>query len=829
MGEIKKESKFESADSSAVPVERHDIAPSAGLSYQQSTNDSAKSHEGSVTSAGVQSSTRQSFSTDASTAVSDSVGVDSLLKGAEILLTKQHNQASADQKQGPKETSNISSQKDISDSNMDTKSQISWPHTPSNTVKPGDEPYAQSVTTEPVQSPSKQQQIDPLSAASMLMQIKQQPSNNGINTPSTNDLGFYNVVYYSAPANLPRDRAAVNQHAPTSVNNIDGLGIASSYMQQPSLGTPINRPSTSLLGIGPGAGMMGIHQHRLGQFYPAHRYAPTHTRPVIINAADIANSSGKKRSSTRSSRVSGRSRSRGNPRQRDSDNSNSQSGKFKPSKDGEFIDIEKRNSQKQVKRSAKRQRGRLTRGARSAAGVNGEENDDGALSSNSDIFSSMSSSSQSDSDLNSYSDESEYDSSGRSVRRPGPGLNGSKSGSARKRAKASSQAKSGRARSNSGASRRKNRSIKRIGASFNNKSKASSSNSQSSLPVMSREFRLELVRQIRNHCQKKPSTYGPVKLKIKFSGSSAKISDEASQKKELENPDSNEPIFSTGQGIQSQPSNESSDKNVNSNQFNIVFPPEFHLPQKYLEKMLGVSVGGSDQQNSEDDTDMVTEGYYGTDDEKATTPEKEQNSTSNSDIHFISPSQIQYQQPRFAGDLYTPRFVRGSGVTREGLCLLCDVNSDDGSDSKNSFPSSSSASSPKWYKIKVSAYWQHLHWVHGVHSSTGRFMPMPSEILIPGTDEKYFLEIEQRCRSLDKSPESDEQLSQTSDHPEDLMATTNKPRIIVHRHQKPSNKSLEARCGNCGKWIWLDHLVGDWITDGKWPTSWWKHAQKCYK
>jgi hypothetical protein len=44
------------------------------------------------------------------------------------------------------------------------------------------------------------------------------------------------------------------------------------------------------------------------------------------------------------------------------------------------------------------------------------------------------------------------------------------------------------------------------------------------------------------------------------------------------------------------------------------------------------------------------------------------------------------QKPRFKGDLYTPRWIRGVGKQKEGLCPLCKPG-------------------PVWCKIKISAFW----------------------------------------------------------------------------------------------------------------------------
>ncbi|CAG8555725.1 12796_t:CDS:10 [Ambispora gerdemannii] len=63
------------------------------------------------------------------------------------------------------------------------------------------------------------------------------------------------------------------------------------------------------------------------------------------------------------------------------------------------------------------------------------------------------------------------------------------------------------------------------------------------------------------------------------------------------------------------------------------------------------------------------------------------------------------QPARFEGDMYTPRWVRGVGKSKEGLCPHCNP--------------------PRWLKTKISAYWYHLNYQHGISSITGRPFAAP--------------------------------------------------------------------------------------------------------
>ncbi|CAG8533328.1 6396_t:CDS:2 [Diversispora eburnea] len=64
------------------------------------------------------------------------------------------------------------------------------------------------------------------------------------------------------------------------------------------------------------------------------------------------------------------------------------------------------------------------------------------------------------------------------------------------------------------------------------------------------------------------------------------------------------------------------------------------------------------------------------------------------------------QPARFDGDMYTPRWVRGVGKSKEGLCPHCEP--------------------PRWLKTKISAYWYHLNYQHGISSITGRPFTQPT-------------------------------------------------------------------------------------------------------
>lgn len=61
------------------------------------------------------------------------------------------------------------------------------------------------------------------------------------------------------------------------------------------------------------------------------------------------------------------------------------------------------------------------------------------------------------------------------------------------------------------------------------------------------------------------------------------------------------------------------------------------------------------------------------------------------------------QDPRWDGDEYAARWVRGEGIARTGFCGICST----------------------WHKLKDSAYWYHMHYTHGISCATGKFFDPP--------------------------------------------------------------------------------------------------------
>ena len=106
---------------------------------------------------------------------------------------------------------------------------------------------------------------------------------------------------------------------------------------------------------------------------------------------------------------------------------------------------------------------------------------------------------------------------------------------------------------------------------------------------------------------------------------------------------------------------------------------------------------------------------------------------------------LQKQTPKFAGDLYTALWIRGEGTERAGWCGFC----------------------CKWYKLKDSAYWYHLHYSHGISCATGQPLDRPREL-----------------------------------------------------RWRPATSGYEALCGNCAEWV----SIGK---GQKVCTTYFRHAYKC--
>ncbi|KAF8808952.1 hypothetical protein BYT27DRAFT_7232550 [Phlegmacium glaucopus] len=147
-----------------------------------------------------------------------------------------------------------------------------------------------------------------------------------------------------------------------------------------------------------------------------------------------------------------------------------------------------------------------------------------------------------------------------------------------------------------------------------------------------------------------------------------------------------------------------------------------------------------------------------------------------------------YNPPRGALDLYTPRFVKGKGVEKVGLCPICIEPYDRGGESKR-----------LWLAMKFSAFKcvllfflcqifhpllisYHMQYAHGISASTGRPFSPPTEFcaiprLNPGKKEKHLIQ--------------------------------------------------QGKCHKCTQWIAIEG-VKDMESKVK-ELHWWKHAAACHQ
>lgn len=132
---------------------------------------------------------------------------------------------------------------------------------------------------------------------------------------------------------------------------------------------------------------------------------------------------------------------------------------------------------------------------------------------------------------------------------------------------------------------------------------------------------------------------------------------------------------------------------------------------------------------------------------------------------------IQIRQKRFENDLYSPVWVRGQGIDREGCCPQCRPQ--------------------LWLKIKQSAYWYHMNFFHGISAATGR---------------PYQAPLQYRCTPV--------------------SSRDSKQRSVY---------CVEALCGSCSDWIMLVSdfasmlpVTAMVVEEEIGLASWYRHAQKCH-
>ncbi|KZT20720.1 hypothetical protein NEOLEDRAFT_1158547 [Neolentinus lepideus HHB14362 ss-1] len=126
-----------------------------------------------------------------------------------------------------------------------------------------------------------------------------------------------------------------------------------------------------------------------------------------------------------------------------------------------------------------------------------------------------------------------------------------------------------------------------------------------------------------------------------------------------------------------------------------------------------------------------------------------------------------YQPPPSPLDLYAPRFVKGIGRTKMGLCPIC-IEGVEGE--------------KRWFYMKTSAYNYHMQYYHGISPTTSRPFSPP---------------------------------------------TAFRTRARENPAPKERRKLVEGRCHKCRKWVACEGVKD---VEVKVPEIyWWKHAAACHR
>ncbi|KAG0055091.1 hypothetical protein BGZ83_009618 [Gryganskiella cystojenkinii] len=222
----------------------------------------------------------------------------------------------------------------------------------------------------------------------------------------------------------------------------------------------------------------------------------------------------------------------------------------------------------------------------------------------------------------------------------------------------------------------------------------------------------------------------------------------------------------------------------------------------------------------------------------ATAPDSPTSPPSSLSLSSRSQAQAVFNEPRSDQDLYTPRWTKGRGPEKIGLCPICMPEIE------------------LWQKMKCSAYWYHMHYHHGVCASTGVMLPAPEKIEFQDADFLKSQQHQQRnpnrarphvlalssssALPLSKAPTSTNNSLANVDNG-DHQSVMTKAKVIEMLSVSGSTEYQElvaaaaselgwipaAYCDICLRWIPLEGLNRD---SGAIPEIlWWKHAQQCQK
>ncbi|KTW28176.1 hypothetical protein T552_02035 [Pneumocystis carinii B80] len=142
---------------------------------------------------------------------------------------------------------------------------------------------------------------------------------------------------------------------------------------------------------------------------------------------------------------------------------------------------------------------------------------------------------------------------------------------------------------------------------------------------------------------------------------------------------------------------------------------------------------------------------------------------------------IQYD----ADDLYNPRYIKGIGINKMGMCPICCENIERGGQGKE-----------VWLKMKISAFWYHMNFFHGINPTTALpYSPPVSFRTVP-------------------------------------LVTINANGVSKKKKTSgftsiPDRKEiLEGKCHKCKKWVRVQGIKEQEVKVAE--IFWWKHARSCH-
>lgn len=142
---------------------------------------------------------------------------------------------------------------------------------------------------------------------------------------------------------------------------------------------------------------------------------------------------------------------------------------------------------------------------------------------------------------------------------------------------------------------------------------------------------------------------------------------------------------------------------------------------------------------------------------------------------------IQYD----ADDLYNPRYIKGVGINKMGMCPICCENVERGGQGKE-----------VWLKMKISAFWYHMNFFHGINPITA----------LPYSPPVSF-------RTVPLGPVN-------------TNGVLKKKKVTGFTSIPDRKEILEGKCHKCKKWVRVQGVKEQEVKVAE--IFWWKHARSCH-